>query len=243
MERRTSTFSPLAFSTNHSKLDEAIMNYRIKPLLTTGSIALTLGALLPGCTTKETPKPTQAVAETTVVPAISAPGDKPAGAIAKAATVTAKVEAINRKKRIVTLKFPDGKLAQIKCGPDIRNFSQIQVGDDVTVEFLESVELVVTGPSGKPTTERASSVKQAPHKGKPGVAAAKAVEVTATVESIDYHTRKVTLKGPEGKLASVSVGPEVKQFDEIKPGDTVVARYLEAASIKVSAPEQPEKAP
>ena len=219
------------------------MNHRIKTLLATGATALLLGSPLPGCAPRKPPgPPPQAAVQTTALPAISAPGDKPAGAVAKAATVTAQVEALNRKKRIVTLKFPDGKRAQITCGPEIRNFSEIQVGDDVTVEFLESVELVVTGPGGKPTQEQASSVRQAPRKGKPGVAAAKAVEVTATVESIDYRTRTVTLKGPEGKLASVSVGPEASRFNEIKPGDTVTARYLEAASIKVSAPEPSDQA-
>jgi hypothetical protein len=215
------------------------MNHRMKTLLATGSTALMASALLLGCATKDTSKPIKATA--VAEPAAPTPGDKPAGAIASAAVANAKVEAVNRKKRIITLRFPDGRLAQIKCGPEVRNFSQIQVGDDVTVEFVESVELVVTGPGGKPNTEQSSSVKQAPGRDKPGVAAAKAVEVTATVESIDYATRKVTLKGPKGKITTVTASPDVKQFDKIKPGDTVVARYLEAASIRVSAPESSEK--
>jgi ribosomal protein L6P/L9E len=60
---------------------------------------------------------------------------------------------------------------------------------------------------------------------------AEAVLVSATVEAIDPATRQITLKGPKGNLNTVTAGPDVRNFDQIKVGDTVVARYLQALTL------------
>jgi Cu/Ag efflux protein CusF len=210
------------------------MNFQLKKVLLCGSTALVAGSLLIGCAKD---KPAQPVAQQ----AAPAEETKPGVAEERSVVVTATVQKVNRKKRIVTLKFPDGRTAEVKCGPEVRNFPQIQVGDDVTAEFVESVELFVVGPEGKPVAEETTAVQRAPKGKKPGIATVKAVEATATVEAIDYNTRQVTLKGPEGKLTTVTAGPAVKRLNEVKQGDTVVARYVEAVSIQVTAPEKPAK--
>ena len=60
---------------------------------------------------------------------------------------------------------------------------------------------------------------------------ARTVTVTATVEAIDVAKREVTLKGPGGKSFPVTAGPEVRNLDQVKVGDLVVVRYLEALSL------------
>jgi len=60
---------------------------------------------------------------------------------------------------------------------------------------------------------------------------ARTVTVTATVEAIDAAKREVTLKGPRGNSFPVAVGPEVRNLDQVKVGDLVVVRYLEALSL------------
>jgi Cu/Ag efflux protein CusF len=211
------------------------MHYRIKNLLLGSSTALIAGSLLFGCASKHKPKSAEPAMAVQAVPLAES---KPHGGVEELVAVTARVEVVNRKKRIITLKFPDGKTAQVKCGPEVVNFPLIQVGDDVTVRLLESVELFVIGAEGQPTVDQAAVVKRAPKGGKPGMAAAQALEITATVESIDYETRKVTLKGPEGRIMTMKAGPEIKRLRDVKPGDTVVARYTEAASIEVTVPEK-----
>jgi len=56
-------------------------------------------------------------------------------------------------------------------------------------------------------------------------------KVTATVESIDLAQRHVILKGPSGKVIPLTVGPEVRNLDEVKVGDRVAVVYLEALSL------------
>ena len=66
----------------------------------------------------------------------------------------------------------------------------------------------------------------------PGTATlAAAVTVQASVEAIDKATRQVTLKGPKGNLNTVTAGPEVKNFDQVKVGDMVTVRYVEALTL------------
>jgi hypothetical protein len=71
-------------------------------------------------------------------------------------------------------------------------------------------------------------------KSEPGKATAvAAVEASALVTAIDKATRTVTLKRPNGQLSDIVAGPEVKNFDQIKVGDSVVVRYVEALSLEL----------
>lgn len=196
--------------------------------------ALAASALLSGCASKS-PEPMAAAPEAVTAP-VEVPTDKPGKGEAELVVVTATVKAIDKKNRVVTLKYPDGKEAKIKCGPEVRNFPQIRVGDEVKAEFLESVELFIADSPEVPVAERSSEVARAPLGTKPGMAIVDAVEVKATVQSVNYDTREVVLLGPEEKTVKVKAGPEVKRLNEVKQGDTVVARLTKAVSITVSTP-------
>src|SRR5262245_7553730 len=63
--------------------------------------------------------------------------------------------------------------------------------------------------------------------------------ITATIEAIDQTNRLVSLKGPKGNLAEVSVGPEYKRFDQLKVGDKVTATYYESLVTSVRKPGDP----
>jgi hypothetical protein len=207
-----------------------------------GSTALVTASLLSGCSSSgskdltsqasATPTPTL-VAQDLV--ATTRAEDLPGRLEGELIVVTATVKAIDKKNRIVTLKSPDGKEANVICGPEVRNFAQIRVGDEVRTAFLETVELLVTG-KGEPLAERTTEVGRAPLGSRPGFAAIDQIEVRAAVVSINYQTREVTLKGPEGNVVKVKAGPEVKRLNEVKKGDSVIARLTRAVSIEVSKP-------
>lgn len=68
----------------------------------------------------------------------------------------------------------------------------------------------------------------------PGKAtAARTVEVSAQVVGIDKATRTLKLKGAKGEVVDVVASAEVKRFDEIKVGDSIVARYLESLTFEL----------
>lgn len=58
-------------------------------------------------------------------------------------------------------------------------------------------------------------------------------KAVATVESIDAAKRIVTLRAADGKSFPVQVGPEVRNFAQIRTGDRVVVEYREALMAEV----------
>jgi Cu/Ag efflux protein CusF len=90
---------------------------------------------------------------------------------------------------------------------------------------------VATVPSfaQKPEATSGTVVKTAPGKG----TVANVEKITASVEAIDAASRAVTLKGPDGKVVTITAGPEVKNFAQIKVGDFVVVRFVEALTLEL----------
>ncbi len=68
-------------------------------------------------------------------------------------------------------------------------------------------------------------------------------EVTASVESVDPATRGLVLKGREGMRVAMVAGPEVRNLEQIKPGDQVVAVYHQALAAAVKPRGTPTAAP
>ena len=79
----------------------------------------------------------------------------------------------------------------------------------------------------KPEASAAAMASSAPGTG----TIVSAVTISARVESIDKAQRQLTLKGPEGNVQTVTAGPDVRNFDQIKVGDMVMARYMEALTL------------
>jgi hypothetical protein len=65
------------------------------------------------------------------------------------------------------------------------------------------------------------------------VAMARAVKASALVTAIDAASRTLTLKGPEGRLFELVAGDEVRNFDQIKVGDSVVVTYMRGLTMEV----------
>ncbi|HYZ63938.1 MAG TPA: hypothetical protein VE650_15935 [Acetobacteraceae bacterium] len=71
-----------------------------------------------------------------------------------------------------------------------------------------------------------------------------ASDAQAVVESVDKQARHVLLHLPDNTLVTLKVPPEVKTIDQLKPGDHVAVRYLDAAVVHLNktsaaATEQP----
>ncbi len=56
---------------------------------------------------------------------------------------------------------------------------------------------------------------------------------TGKVTAVDPATRTVTLQGANGNVVDVQVGPNVRNFNQIKPGDSLSLDYYESVAIDV----------
>ena len=162
--------------------------------------------------------------------------------VAEATRVTTTIEAIDKAKRLITLKGPEGNSLVIQAGPDVKKFDQLKVGDLVAVEYVEALtlELKKGGGQVRERTERENMVTSKPGE-KPGAAAGRQVTVIADVISVDAAKQTVRLKGPKRTVDLKVRDPE--QFKLIKVGDQVEATFTEAVAIAVEPATKPAAAP
>jgi len=66
------------------------------------------------------------------------------------------------------------------------------------------------------------------------------VSAEGTVTEIDKQTRKLTLKGPDGELATVTASEDVKRFNEIAVGDVITFEYYTYMMAEFRKPTEAE---
>ena len=159
----------------------------------------------------------------------------PGGVIVQTYQVAATVAAVDAASRKVTLTTADGAKTTVKAGPEVVNFDQIQVGDQVKATVAEQLVMFMRK-NGEPANDgEAAAVALAPVGAKPGMLMANTVEVTGKVEAIDLAHRKATLRFPDGHSQTFKVRKDV-DMTKGKIGDEVVFRTTEAMAISVEKP-------
>lgn len=154
------------------------------------------------------------------------------GAAARTAEVTATITAINHKTRELTLKGPQGHEITVELSPEVKNLTQVKVGDSVTAKYVEALTLELKK-GGKEVVSRSekAGVTTAKPGEKPAGMAGRHLKITAEVTALDPATQTVTLKGPHRTVELHLDDPE--QFKLINVGDHVEANYAEALAIAV----------
>jgi Cu/Ag efflux protein CusF len=75
-----------------------------------------------------------------------------------------------------------------------------------------------------------------------GVKDAETIEAKATVQKIDKDKREVTLKKKDGKMVTIQAPESVRNFDQIKVGDIVTAKYTQSVALTVRKSDEPPSA-
>ena len=159
----------------------------------------------------------------------------PGGVMVDTFKMTATVTRIDADKRKVTLLTRDGKETTVKCGPEVINFDQIRVGDQLKIWVTQELA-VAMGTAGAPSSDGgAEMVALAPKGAMPGGMMASTVQATAKVTAIDLKHHKATLQLPDGSSKTFAVRPDV-DLTQRKVGEEVVIRFAEAMAITVERP-------
>lgn len=80
----------------------------------------------------------------------SRPGETPAGAAAREITVTATIDAIDKKAQTVTIKGPEGNAETIKVR-NPKNLEGVKVGDLVDITYAQALAIALDKPAPKST--------------------------------------------------------------------------------------------
>jgi hypothetical protein len=161
----------------------------------------------------------------------TAPGK---AAAANVVEITASVQAVNKATREVTIKGPRGNVETVVAGPEVKNFDQIKVGDNVVLRYIEALSLELKKGGTAPVARTDSAMGGTAKPGeKPAAGVGRQVHVTANVVAVDAATQTVSLKGPKQTVDLHVADPE--QFKLVKVGDQVEATYTEAVALSVEA--------
>jgi hypothetical protein len=147
--------------------------------------------------------------------------------------LTTKIEAIDHSARLVTLRDKDGETETIYCGPEVRRFDELKVGDTVTVRYYESIAYAIRKPGQPSGLPAATGPTITRSKGaRPGGTIARQETATVTIKAIDTKTPSVTVLTEDGRTVSFKV-EDKKNLKDVKVGDKVEVTYTEAAMISV----------
>jgi len=135
------------------------------------------------------------------------------------------------------VRKPDGEALTFTASDEARNLDQVEVGDVLIAEYIESVSINVMANEGMEADAAEVSAMARTKEGEmPGFAAMDATVVTATVEEINLEMNTFKLKGPDGTVNEyVARNPE--NLKRAAVGDLVVITVTEALAITVE--EQP----
>ena len=68
------------------------------------------------------------------------------------------------------------------------------------------------------------------------------ISLEAVVTAIDYDTREVSLKGPQGNIVTITAGDHIERLNDIKVGDSIVTTYIASLEGELRAPTEEELA-
>ena len=160
----------------------------------------------------------------------------PGGVVVNTVEVTAKVTAIDTENRKVTLLNADGDETTIKVPPEAVNFDQVRVGDLVKATLTEQVVVYLDEDGASAPDGYAAGVALAPKGAQPGGVVSEAIQVTATVTSIDPGNHTATLRFDDGSVKTFQVRDDI-DLKKHKVGEKVVFLVTEAVALSVEKPE------
>jgi hypothetical protein len=167
--------------------------------------------------------------------AVSYVAGVPGGTIVQTSELKATVTALDPAGRTVTLLSQDGIKETMKAGPEVINFDQIRVGDELKVKAVRQVVVQMAEPGGLADDGSAGLVALAPEGAKPGGLVAGTTKITATLTALDEQNRTATLRYEDGTSRTFFVRNDV-EMRKYKVGDQVMIRITEMIALSMEKP-------
>jgi hypothetical protein len=121
------------------------------------------------------------------------------------------------------------------AGPEVLNFEQIRIGDQLKVSLTENVVIRMAKPGEKVKDEAYETVELPPVGSKPGLRTSETFQSSALISNIDAKKRKVTLTFNDGSTKKYPVRDDLN-LDERKVGERVLIRSNEVYEISMTKP-------
>jgi hypothetical protein len=160
---------------------------------------------------------------------------------ADAVVLSATVDSVDVKKRIVVLKDANGNVVQMNVSKAVNDLDKVKKGDVFLVEHAQAIAVGLTavGKDQKPGVSGVRSVVIA-GKGsaKPFEETTETVYATVKIATIDQKTRIVTFALPTGEKQKAKVDPSVLGLEKFKAGDDVMIEFVDDTAIGFVTPKK-----
>ena len=169
----------------------------------------------------------------TVASAQEAEMERPSMSTSRSMTVSAVVQAIDHETRVVTVRKANGEEITFTASEEARNLDQVDVGDVLLAEYVETLSIEVLANDGMEPEAAAAAAMARTKKGEmPGLAAMEQAVITAVVEEINLENNTFKLREADGSVNEyVARVPE--NLKRAKVGDLVVITVTNAVAIVV----------
>lgn len=148
------------------------------------------------------------------------------------------VTKIDKKSRTIYFQNNEGE-SKFVAGPEIKNFDQIKKGDrlNVNYELAMAIELIKTKSDGiRSKVETASETTSKPGE-KPTRLISNTTTIIADIVAVDRTKKLVSVKGPSGKVTTVTVkNPQL--LADVAVGEQVKVIYYDAMAASITAPKK-----
>lgn len=148
------------------------------------------------------------------------------------------VTKIDKKSRTIYFKNDEGE-SKFVAGPEIKNFDQIKKGDrlNVNYELAMAIELIKTKSDGiRSKVETASETTSKPGE-KPTRLISNTTTIIADIVAVDRAKKLVSVKGPSGKVTTVTVkNPQL--LADVNVGEQVKVIYYDAMAASITTPKK-----
>ncbi len=170
-------------------------------------------------------------------PAAKAPMVKDAEAMMKLVKVTAIVQAVDQKNRIVTLTGPEGNTFSVYVDESVKNLPQVKAGDELVVAYYEAVALDFQKGDGIRMASVFDDSARAKAGKKPGAAALTKVTLVTNIWAVNQAKGTVLVRGPYGHFAELKL-KDPGMLTGVKVGDQMKVTFTQAVAIGIETPKK-----
>jgi hypothetical protein len=145
---------------------------------------------------------------------------------------------VDKKTRTITFKNKEGE-SKFVAGPEITNFNQIKKGDhlNVTYQLAVAIELIKTKSDGIRSKVETNTVTTSKANEKPAETIANKTTIVADIVEVNREKKLVSVKGPSGKVTTVTVKNPALLAD-VNVGEQVKVIYYDAMAASITAPKK-----
>jgi len=129
----------------------------------------------------------------------------------------------------------NGRRFNLKVSDAVVNFDQIEVGDELNVEYTESTTVAMALPDDTGETITFEGGALAPEGAKPGAAGFEYVSTVVEFISYDFSTHQATLLTNEGSTIITAVPRNLRRFAASRvPGDMIEIDMTTAFAVAIT---------